>query len=121
MNESQSLGQKGENEAALYLEKKGYRIRHRNWKSGRLELDIIAENHDFVVFVEVKTRTGVIMIQPGEVVPYQKQKSIIYAAEGYIKRYNLDKESRFDIIRVVNRNNTFEIEHIEGAFYPTLR
>ena len=121
MNESQSLGQKGENEAALYLEKRGYRIRHRNWKSGKLELDIVAENSEYIVFVEVKTRTGEFIIQPREVVPNQKQKSIIYAAEGYIKRYSLDKESRFDIITIVSKDNTFEIEHIEGAFYPTLK
>lgn len=121
MNESQSLGQKGENEAALYLEKKGYRIRHRNWKSGKLELDIVAENHDYIVFVEVKTRTGEIILQPGEMVPKLKQDSIVFAADGYVKRYNLDKQSRFDLIRVVSRDNKFEIEHIEGAFYPTLR
>jgi putative endonuclease len=121
MNESQSLGQKGENEAALYLEKKGYRIRHRNWKSGKLELDIVAENSDYIVFVEVKTRTEEFIIQPGDIVNNQKQKSILFAADGYIKRYNLDVESRFDIITVVSKNNSFEIEHIEAAFYPTLR
>ena len=121
MNESQSLGQKGENEAAIYLEKKGYRIRHRNWKSGKLELDIVAENRDYVVFVEVKTRTGELIIQPRVIVPKLKQDSIIFAAEGYVKRYNLDKESRFDIITVVAKDNKFEIEHIEEAFYPTLK
>jgi len=121
MNESQSLGQNGENEAALYLEKKGYRIRHRNWKSGKLELDIVAENSEYIVFVEVKTRTRELIILPGEIVPNKKQNLIVYAAEGYIKRYSLDKESRFDIITIVSKDNTFEIEHIEGAFYPTLR
>lgn len=116
-----SLGLQGENQAVLYLQKAGYKIRHRNWKSGKRELDIVAENNDFVVFVEVKTRTDNYLMHPSTAVTDAKQKSIIYAADGYIQKYNIDKESRFDIITVITKGKAFEIDHIENAFYPTLR
>jgi putative endonuclease len=119
--ESLSLGQKGENQAVLYLEKAGYEIRHTNWKSGKRELDIVAENSDFIVFVEVKTRSVNFMMPPSKAVNTDKQKSIIYAAEGYINKYSIDKESRFDIITIIAKGKAFEIDHVENAFYPTLR
>jgi putative endonuclease len=121
MSESQSLGQKGETFAIEYLQKEGYKIRHRNWKSGKKELDIVAENTDYIVFVEVKTRTDNYLEPPVNAVTREKQRLIIFAAEGYIQRYNLDKESRFDVITVIARGETLDIDHIENAFYPTLR
>ena len=121
MAESHSLGQKGEDIAADHLRKSGYIIRHRNWKSGKRELDIIAENKDFIVFVEVKTRTDSYQVAPASAVTPEKQRSIIYAADGYLQKYNIDKECRFDVIAVISRGRNSEIDHIENAFYPTLR
>ena len=121
MSESHELGRSGEEHAAAYLKNNGYKILFRNWKWGVNEIDIIAENKDFVVFVEVKTRSANFMEEPSKAVPVAKQKSIIRAAEGYIKRFRIDKESRFDIIAIINKNEGFEIDHIEDAFYPTLR
>jgi putative endonuclease len=121
MSESHSLGQKGENAAAEFLEKAGYKIRHRNWKSGKRELDIVAENDDFIVFGEVKTRTDDHWMDPRNSITREKQRSMIYSADGYIQKYNINKESRFDVIIVMGKNEPFEIEHIENAFYPTLR
>ncbi|HOW09505.1 MAG TPA: YraN family protein [Bacteroidales bacterium] len=121
MSESQSLGEKGENYAAEYLKKKGYTIRNRNWKSGKKELDIVAENEDFIVFVEVKTRSSDFQVHPRDAVTREKQRSVIFAADWYIRMYNINKESRFDIITVIEREGTFDIDHIENAFYPTLR
>ncbi len=121
MSEPHELGQKGEDHASVYLRNKGYRILFRNWKWGRNEIDIIAENKNFIVFVEVKTRSDNFQEHPRTAVTNEKQKSIIRAAEGYIKRFKIDKESRFDIITLVKKNEEFEIEHLEDAFYPTLR
>lgn len=122
MAESHNLGQKGEELAAERLKNDGYRILEKNWKAGKLEIDIIAENKDFIVFVEVKTRSEDYCIPPVNTVTRAKQNSMILAAENYIRRRNVDKESRFDIITVVrNGDNTHTIEHIEDAFYPTLR
>ncbi len=121
MADSHDLGQKGEDLAAGHLAGKGYKILQRNWKSGKLELDIIAENRDFIVFVEVKTRSDDFRDDPRNAVNREKQRSMIFAANAYIQRNYIDKESRFDIITVVRKGDSHEIEHIEDAFYPTLR
>jgi len=121
MAESHDLGKRGEDLAVDYLEKAGYKILRRNWKSGKLELDIIAESSDFIVFVEVKTRSEDFQMHPVAAITREKQKSMIYAADTYIQRYYVDKESRFDIITVIVKGKSHQIDHIENAFYPTLR
>lgn len=121
MAESHSLGQTGENLAVKHLLESGYKVRHRNWKSGKNEIDIIAENHDFIIFIEVKTRSENFLLEPSLAVNAQKQRTIIFAADSYISRYNILKESRFDIITVISDGKSEIIDHIEDAFYPTLR
>lgn len=121
MSEANDLGHKGEDQAIEFLKQNGYRILFRNWTWGKHEVDIIAENKQFVVFVEVKTRSDNFQEHPRTAVTNEKQKSIIRAAEGYIQRNKIDKESRFDIITLIKKGEEFEIDHIEDAFYPTLR
>ncbi|MFN8240101.1 MAG: YraN family protein [Bacteroidales bacterium] len=121
MSDTGSIGPRGENEASDYLQGKGYKILHRNWKSGKKEIDVVARDGTTVVFVEVKTRSDDYLVHPRGAVTTQKQKMIIFAAEDYIKRYNIDSECRFDIVSVITRGQITEIEHIENAFYPTLR
>jgi len=121
MSESLSLGQKGELHAMKYLQDAGYNIRHRNWTFGKKEIDIVAENNEFIVFVEVKTRTESLMEKIDEIVNSEKRRSIIYAAEAYIKKYNIDKDARFDVIVLIAKGWSFETDHREDAFYPTLR
>ena len=122
MSDSSVLGLQGEGMAAAHLQEKGYKIRHRNWKTGKLEVDIIAENNDYVVFAEVKTRTEGYYGNISELVPTDKQKLLVRAADSYIRIYDINKESRFDVIIIVANGKSIEIkEHIEDAFYPTLR
>jgi putative endonuclease len=121
MAESHTLGQKGEELAAEHLKKAGFKILFRNWKWGRNEIDIIAEKKDLIIFAEVKTRTDDFQMHPVTAVTREKQKSIIRAADGYLQRFKVDKESRFDVITVINKGESYEIDHIENAFYPTLR
>ena len=121
MAEFHNLGQAGEEEAVKYLVERGYKILMRNWKAGKHEIDIIAETNEFIVFVEVKTRSEDYLVNPSEAVTREKQRSIIFAADTFIKRYSIDKESRFDIITVIKKDLSFQIEHIEDAFYPTLK
>ncbi|MBN2632227.1 MAG: YraN family protein [Bacteroidales bacterium] len=115
------MGKKGEQMAAGHLQESGYKILKRNWKYGRHEVDIIAENKDFIVFAEVKTRTEELLLPVGEIVNRDKQKSIILCAEKYIEWFKVSKESRFDIITVIISGEESKIDHIEDAFYPTLR
>ena len=121
MAESHSLGQQGEELAADHLKKAGYKILFRNWKWGKHEIDIIAENQDFIIFAEVKTRNNDFQMHPASAVTKEKQKSIIWAANGYLQKFNVDKESRFDVITIIKTGESYQIDHIEGAFYPTLR
>lgn len=121
MAESHDLGKQGEDLAVDHLKNAGFKILSRNWKYGKHEIDIIAEKSDVVVFAEVKTRTDDFQMDPRTAINREKQKSIILAADGYIKRYSIDKDSRFDVIIVIKRDVQFEIDHIEDAFYPTLR
>ena len=121
MAESHNLGKKGEDLAVAHLKEKGFKILHQNWTWGKNEIDIIAENNDFIVFAEVKTRAEDFQMHPVTALTREKQRSIIWAAEGYIKRFNVNKESRFDVITIIKKFDDFEIDHIEDAFYPTLR
>ena len=121
MAESHNLGKEGEDLAADHLKKSGYKLLDRNWKYGKHEIDIIAEYKDVLVFAEVKTRSDNFKMHPSTAVTTEKQKSIIWAAEGYINRFNIDKDSRFDVITIIKKEGQFEIDHIEDAFYPTLR
>ncbi|HNY52164.1 MAG TPA: YraN family protein [Bacteroidales bacterium] len=122
MSESSSLGRKGEDLAVSFLSDKGYRIRNRNWKAGRLEVDIIAETGEFIVFVEVKTRSEDFLQSPQDSVTRDKQRSLVLAADSYIRWFDISKQVRFDVITVIARGQTLTIEkHIEDAFYPTLR
>lgn len=120
MSDPDKLGPKGEEIAAGYLLQKGYMIRHRNWRSGRTEIDIIAENSRFVVFAEVKTRSADYHVHPADAVNVPKQRTLIFAASNYIDTYGITKEARFDIITVIISETGCEIDHIEAAYYPTM-
>lgn len=120
MSNKPSLGIRGEELAASWLRQHGYTIRDRNWRSGRTEIDIIAENSEYLVFVEVKSRSADYQVNPADAVNVPKQRTIIFAASNYINQYNLNKEARFDIITVISDEPEWEIDHIENAFYPTM-
>jgi len=107
----------GENEAALFLQNKGYEILHRNWRSGKDELDLVALFDNILVFVEVKTRTGTAFGQPWESVDERKQTALDRAAQAYIQQFNIEIDVRFDIISIlVSPDKDVWIEHIENAF-----
>lgn len=120
MAKSHSLGKDGEALAAEYLTGRGYRIVEKNWSAGHKEIDIIAEDKDFIIFVEVKTRMDDFRLHPREAVSVLKQRNIISAAQSYIRKFNIEKEARFDIITIIVNGDTHELDHIEAAFYPTL-
>jgi len=117
MAQHNELGKTGETAAIEFLKEKGYRIRHINWRRGHLEVDIVAETPDEVVFVEVKTRAGDWEL-PADAVNNTKIRNIISAADCYIKWFDIELPARFDIIAVLGKEPDFEIEHIEDAFYP---
>lgn len=121
MSESTELGRKGENRATEYLRNQGYEILYRNWTWGKHEIDIVARKDDTIIFIEVKARSEDYLDDLIKIVSPSKQKSIILAADGYIRRFGIESESRFDILFIIEKGKSFEIKHIEDAFYPTLR
>ncbi len=114
------LGKEGEDAAAEYLKNKGYKILARNWRSGRYEIDLIAEHYETLIIAEVKSRSGTYFEQPFQAVTKKKQRFLINAANAYIDKFEIDLETRFDIISIVGSQGRFEIEHLEDAFYPLL-
>ena len=120
MSDQAELGKRGEELAAGWLRQHGYSVRDRYWRSGRTEIDIIAENNEYIVFVEVKARSADYEVHPADAVNVPKQRTIIFAASNYISRYNIEKEARFDIITVIFRGQDWEIDHISNAYYPTM-
>jgi putative endonuclease len=121
MAEHIELGKKGEDIAAAYLEKKGYRILEKNWRQWRNELDLVAVDGKYLVIVEVKTRQSNVFGEPETAVTREKQKTLIRAANAYIRYKNMDMEVRFDIISVILAKDSEQIHHMEDAFYPTLQ
>lgn len=114
------LGKEGEAEAILFLEKQGYQIRHRNWHSGKKELDIVAEHQGELIVIEVKTRRNKQFGDPEESINEKKLRRIVAAADAYIRKFRIDLPVRFDIISLTGENSPWEITHIKDAFYPPI-
>jgi putative endonuclease len=116
------FGKKGEEIAADHLRNKGYKILDTNWRFGRNEIDLVAKDPTgrYLVVAEVKSRHSVYGGEPETAVTREKQKSLIRAADAYLRVKNLQDEIRFDIISIVCSKEGEKVKHIEDAFYPTL-
>ena len=110
------LGKWGEDLAADYLQRKGYTIIERDWKSGKRDLDIIAQDGNVIVFVEVKTRRNRLFGEPEESVDYHKLQNLQQAISHYVKFKHIHQEIRFDIISIVGTVGTDpNIQHIQNV------
>ncbi|MEK7619234.1 MAG: YraN family protein [Patescibacteria group bacterium] len=98
---SQSLGVRGEQEAARYLTKHGFRILEKNYRVKGGEIDIIANDHHDLVFVEVKTRKSVAFGYPEESVSFTKELRIARAIRHYLMRFRAEPAYRVDIVSIV--------------------
>lgn len=121
MAEHNELGKWGEELAAKYLEQKGYVIRDRDWRQGKLDLDIVAvaDDGETVVFVEVKARKTNAFGQPEQAVDAKKIKRLARAADSYVKSLGVSAPLRFDIVSIISDQKEAQtIEHIVDAFNP---
>jgi putative endonuclease len=116
MAEHNDLGKKGEDAAVSYLRQNGYNIIVRNWVYEKYEIDIIAQNGEFIIFVEVKTRSSDYWENPEEAVSKGKIKRIVEAADFYLREKDIDLPARFDVIAVIWKGKKYEIDHIDDAF-----
>jgi len=110
-------GTEGETAAAHYLEKNGYEIVKRNYRTCGAEIDLIAKKGETLCFVEVKTRKSSDFGLPEEFVDFRKRRKIIRATRVFIgRRKYADMYVRFDIVSVVYDGGKTKINHIENAF-----
>jgi len=108
------LGASGEDLAANYLEKIGYEIIERNKRFKFGEIDIIACYGDYVVLVEVKTKTSLAQGRPEEEVDYFKQKKLRLLARALEQIYPKNN-IRIDVVAVDKTEFTPKINHIINA------
>ena len=113
-----SLGKRGEKLAEKFLKKQGFSICARNYRTRCGEIDIIAREKGVLVFVEVKTRSGMGYGLPAEAITPNKQKQISKAALEYLEKHKLfDCQARFDVVAVIdNGTDKAEVELIRNAF-----
>jgi len=115
MKDSRERGIRGENIAALYMEKSGFVILERNYRRTACEVDIIAMEGDTLVFAEVKARSGAGSGYGREAVNRRKQQRIIKGALNYIAENSLDdKFGRFDVAEVDLDSGA--VDYIRNAF-----
>lgn len=117
MAQHNETGKKGEKVAVDYLIAKGYEIVQTNYQARKAEIDIIARKGDWLIVVEVKTRSSAVYGNPEDFVNKKKIKLLVNAIDEYVVETNMDLDIRFDIISIIKNGNAYTIEHLEDAFY----
>lgn len=109
-------GEAGEAAARKFLEKKGYRVVTVNYRSRFGEIDIIATTPQYIVFVEVKTRSPGAIARPMEFVVRPKQRRIWKTAMLYLASHPTELQPRFDVVEIMAEGKKNAIRHLENAF-----
>lgn len=121
-NKRQVTGKKGEDVACDLLAGRGHTILERNHRVGHLEIDIVSVSADGIHFVEVKARRESIQAPPQDNVDHVKQRRIATAAKGYLRsRKGLPFngcECHFDVIAVIFKENTAQVDYFPDAYIP---
>jgi putative endonuclease len=110
-------GRRGEDMAHRHLRARGFTVVARNWRppQGGGEIDIVAWEGDWLVFVEVKTRTSAEWSAPERAIDQEKIQALRRAARDYMRRANADASRvRFDAISITDR----KIDHLREVFAP---
>lgn len=114
------IGKSGENFVCSYLEKQGYSIAVRNYRIRGGEIDIIAENGDYIAFVEVKTRKPDSLVSGYEAIDSRKKGLIIKTAADYCCKHPTVLQPRFDIAQVIfDGQRVLSIDYIKNAYDTT--
>lgn len=115
---SHDIGNRGEDIAAAYLESKDWLIFDRNYRFEKAEVDIVATDRNYIIFVEVKFRSNTYFGQPEDYITPQKEANIKKAAEAWVYERKMDTAVvRFDVVSIVQKNNEApQITHFKDAF-----
>ena len=114
MTDKTEIGRKGENLAAEFLVKQGFEIAARNYRFGRGEIDLIVKRDDWMLFIEVKTRSSVTFGEPEDFLQDFQMNRIFDAAENYIFSNDWQGNVRFDVISIKLGKEPV-IDHFEDA------
>lgn len=118
MTDLYNIGPRGEAIAVRYLRTRGYQILERNFRYKQAEVDIIATDEQFLVLVEVKSRTSLWFGAPEAAINVQKIEQLCLAAGHYQEKHDIRKEIRFDVITVhFPKDKTARLRHIQDAFH----
>ena len=113
MYEGNLIGKYGEDVAERYLKQKGYKIIERDFSCRQGELDIVATNNEYLIFIEVKTRSNFLYGKPAKLVGKTKQNHMYKVAKYYLHIHSLeDKFIRFDVIEVFIDKGLAKVNHI---------
>lgn len=113
------FGRFAEEKATEYYIRNGYAIRERNWRFRNIEIDIIAQIDNVMVFVEVKARSGR-DTDPLDAVTLDKMKRITRGADIYLRMQKGDFEYRYDIVALTGNFEEYTMDVIEDAFLSPL-
>ena len=112
-----SFGVLGERVAARWLQRAGWRVLQRRFRSGRRDIDLIVERSGLIAFVEVKARHGADFGDPVEAVNWRKQRELSRSATTWIDRHGRQGEVyRFDVVGVLVNGQNVRIRHVANAF-----
>lgn len=110
-------GAQGEDIAADFLVKRGYRILQRNYRTALGEIDIVAREGNALVFVEVKARSGGQFGPPQLAVDTRKQTKMSRVALAYLRNKRMDPcDCRFDVVAVIKDSGGIQVELFQNAF-----
>ena len=110
-------GRDGEDAAEAFLASKGFVIIERNYRYGHGEIDIIARDGDYTVFVEVKSRSNDRFGAPEYSITPGKQRQLRRVAAGYMYEHGFSELAcRFDVVAVEFRNGSAACRHLVNAF-----
>ena len=120
----QEVGRLGEEAARKFLKKRGYRIRETGFRCPHGEIDIVAQHKDYLVFVEVRTKSSLDFGTPEESITQAKKKKLIASALTYTSTHQkLPSLWRIDVvvIELDDKGKTKRIELIENAIEQDTR
>lgn len=120
MGRSNELGAWGEEKAARFLTERGFTVVARNFRCAYGELDIVAEDEQYLVFAEVRLRKNSRFGTPEETVDHRKQQKLRLAAEAYLQQHPTVKQPRFDVVALYAKDGMdtmpLPVRHIINAF-----
>ena len=113
----QELGKSGEDLAVAELERLGYAILARRYRTRHGEIDIVAGDGDTIVFVEVKTRTTAEFGAAAEALTFAKQRRLTSMAVDYLARNRLtNRPCRFDVVAIDHYDTSPDVAVYRNAF-----